>query len=352
MRERISQELYQQRKSDVGDITAVSLSSEDTEDEDLIGYDSIEPGLPAASSDRNKWWLDNRQPARANIQPPKASGSQSTVLNPNMSANPFTPSQEPDWISVPRARVSSFSGNLSSSPYEHIQIPGDFLTSTPSSAPRRPPLRDDQRSQLDGTPPPPPPPRRQTGMSSGSGSGSAEAPLTFSKMQPQPAPPPRPSSALSELSQLSQHSKGKPPPPVAKKPLHLASGSPTLTSRTGSNGTGRAAEEQPPQLPIRSSTGFGTNNGQRPTSALSDQGRLQSGLGRRVETWGGDGQSSRPGAVQLPGMRAGEQRPRQSPTPKKIQKAAPVDLLDSLDDDGSPRDMGGWETLTPSNYGR
>ncbi|KAH6689111.1 synaptojanin-2 [Plectosphaerella plurivora] len=355
MRERISQELYRQRKTDVGDLAAVSLSSEDTEDEDLIDYDSIEPGLPAASSDRKKWWLDNRQPARADIQPPRGTNSQSTVLNPKMPANPFAPSQEPDWIAVPRARVSSFSGNLSSSPYEHIQIPGDFMTSTPSSAPRRLPppasVKEDQRSQLDGTPPPPPPPRRQTGTTTGT--SSAEAPLTFSKMQPQPAPPPRPSSALSELSQLSQHSKGKPAPPVAKKPSHLVSGSPT-SSRTGSNGVGRTTDEQPPPLPIRSSTGFGSSNGQRPPSAISDQGqgRFQSDVAQRVGTWGGGDQSPRPGAVQLPGMRAGEQRPRQSPTPKKIQKAAPVDLLDSLDDDGSPRDMGGWETLTPSNYGR
>lgn len=357
-RERISQELYKHRKSEVGDITAASLSSEDTEDEDLIGYDAIEPGLPAASSDRQKWWLGNGQPARSTIQPPKGTGPQSVMLNPNRPANPFVPTQEPDWVSIPRARVSSFSGNLSSSPYEHIQIPGDFMTSTPSSGTRRPPpqadsatissrvgAREDLRSQLDGTPPPPPPPRRPTGSTPGG--SPAGTPMTFSKMQPQTAAPQRPSSALSELSQLSQHSKGRPPPPVAKKPSHLAAVSPPSASKSGSHGISRTAEERPPQLPIRSSTGFGTNNGQRPPSALSESVA-------RVGTWAADQSpsSSRPGAVQLPGMRAGEPRQRPSPMPKKIQKAAPVDLLDSLDDDGSPRDMGGWETLTPSNYGR
>ena len=52
--------LYRQRKEVVGDTRAAgSLGEEDTDDEDLLGYDSIEPGLPPASSDRRKWWLDN-----------------------------------------------------------------------------------------------------------------------------------------------------------------------------------------------------------------------------------------------------------------------------------------------------
>jgi hypothetical protein len=57
-KEQLSQEMYRQRRTVVGDTRAAG-GMEDTDDEDLIGYDSIEPGLPPASSDRRKWWLDN-----------------------------------------------------------------------------------------------------------------------------------------------------------------------------------------------------------------------------------------------------------------------------------------------------
>ena len=58
LKEDISHEIYAQRRSEVGDATANSKSNEN-DDDDLIGYDSIAPGLPPASSDRRKWWLDN-----------------------------------------------------------------------------------------------------------------------------------------------------------------------------------------------------------------------------------------------------------------------------------------------------
>ena len=57
-KEKLSQEMYRQRRAQVGDVRAGG-TMDDSEDEDLIGYDSIEPGLPPASSDRRKWWLDN-----------------------------------------------------------------------------------------------------------------------------------------------------------------------------------------------------------------------------------------------------------------------------------------------------
>lgn len=50
--------MYRQRRGAVADITAIG-GTDDEDEDDLIGYDSIEPGLPPASSDRRKWWLDN-----------------------------------------------------------------------------------------------------------------------------------------------------------------------------------------------------------------------------------------------------------------------------------------------------
>jgi hypothetical protein len=61
-KEALSDELYLQRRTNVGDPTA-NGPMDDSDDEDLIGYDSIEPGLPPASSDRRKWWLDNGKPS-------------------------------------------------------------------------------------------------------------------------------------------------------------------------------------------------------------------------------------------------------------------------------------------------
>lgn len=82
VRDKISREIYLKRKNEVGDATA-NQHTEDTEDEDLIGYDAIEPGLPPASSDRQKWWLENGKPAQSTITAPKTmDGSTSTILNP------------------------------------------------------------------------------------------------------------------------------------------------------------------------------------------------------------------------------------------------------------------------------
>ncbi|TKA68704.1 hypothetical protein B0A49_05409 [Cryomyces minteri] len=85
LKEQLSNEIYNQRRAYVGDATA-NGNAVDSDDEDLIGYESIEPGLPPASSDR-------RVPARSTVQPPAAK----MIPNPNRSSNPFTPSSEPDW---------------------------------------------------------------------------------------------------------------------------------------------------------------------------------------------------------------------------------------------------------------
>lgn len=57
-KEGISREIYEKRRSEVGEITINSKGIEN-DDDDVIDYDSIAPGLPPASSDRRKWWLDN-----------------------------------------------------------------------------------------------------------------------------------------------------------------------------------------------------------------------------------------------------------------------------------------------------
>jgi hypothetical protein len=237
-REAISAELYERRRAELGD-TGGSVLDLDTEDEELIGFDPVEPGLPAASSDRQKWWLDNRQTARAHIPIPTGRNGQPMSLNPQRASNPFTPSDEPDWVAVSRASPGAVS-SLSSSPYEKVPMPRHTV---PSDAARLPAqmgklaMSDDQVSMMSlrstdserQQAPPPPPPRRR-----GVGQQPPATPTTASQL------PPRPESSLSQQSQTKDGGGNK--PPIARKPAHLAGASPVAA---------RSPTQQHPPLPPR-----------------------------------------------------------------------------------------------------
>ena len=82
------------------------------DDEDTFSYNSIAPGLPPASSDRQRWWLNNGAfscdrclfdstnrsglPASSNI----IGSHDCQQPNPRKPPNPYFPSNEPDWIAV------------------------------------------------------------------------------------------------------------------------------------------------------------------------------------------------------------------------------------------------------------
>lgn len=48
--------LYNEKQQDA---LSDSVNLLDLDDEDSMANDSIAPGLPPASSDRSRWWLDN-----------------------------------------------------------------------------------------------------------------------------------------------------------------------------------------------------------------------------------------------------------------------------------------------------
>jgi hypothetical protein len=275
LRDKISREVYVRRKAEVGEGTA-NATTEETDDEDLMGYDAIEPGLPPASSDRQKWWLENGKMARSTMTAPKAiDSSQETILNPKRPHNPFSPTEEPDWVSIPsRSRLSSFS-SMSTSPYEHINHSTILPTPTSNLSQRKlPPPYDPSalpakvgRLTLDrdknpgrADTPPAPPPRRQTGTPNQAVARTQPMPVAEierpqRKAVAKPDPTQRHAWTASQASQPS--AKNKVPPPVAKKPTHLAVASPTLASpnvptsepQSALNG---GAETKPP-LPRRSS---------------------------------------------------------------------------------------------------
>jgi len=181
-KDELSTQLYSQRKAAVGKLTA-GANVEDTEDEDLIGYDSIEPGLPPASSDKRKWWLDNGVPAQSTLRPP-ARG-----MTPNLSrpSNPFTPSDEPDWVRVDKESVAG-------------QLPTRSRAS-PIPPRKLPPPHGSTQSlpQL--------PPRRVIPQNDGTGTPRSDSPA----------------SQMSALTLSTSAGSRKPAPPIPKKPTALSS---------------------------------------------------------------------------------------------------------------------------------
>ncbi|KAH8129597.1 hypothetical protein ACSS6W_006531 [Trichoderma asperelloides] len=379
-RNAISQELYDRRKAEVGD-SAAHADGEDTEDEDLIGYDAIEPGLPPASSDRQKWWLDNRQPARAQIPIPNGRDGQLMALNPHRPSNPFGHGEELDWISVSRSSPGASLSSISSSPYEKLTPPRGMNSAGPRKLPPQydPATLPAQVGRMkigdgDGArsahgdrssaAPPPPPPRRSAttvdmGSSAGLGRsastvgtvGGADAPGKIGGTQPLWTSSSRPTSAASQTSQLSQQLKaGRPAPPVAKKPAHLLSTSPASTSSlpsTLASGSGLSTAKysdgdfQPP-LPARASTtGLRQDNSQWQTPPVggSVTGRKPAAppkpfINMNMKASANTNTNTNTTATRGPPMLP--QRSRQV-------NQGPVDLLE-----GGEEEMGGWETLQPS----
>lgn len=231
-KEQLSQDLYHQRRNVVGD-TRVTGGLDETDDEDLIGYDSIEPGLPPASSDRRKWWLDNGLPARARVQPP----SNDFLPNPKRPSNPFTPSPEPEWVEVrrmtnrpdpppargtSRAQTIDFNGSNPSS----ISSSAGMKQSTTNAMARKliaPPFNSSPSSvpNYDGG-------REQSGLSRSTSNAST---YSLPNLPIRHLPPPFPSgptnststTAPSTSSSLaSQISRKQAPPIPNKKPSLLA----------------------------------------------------------------------------------------------------------------------------------
>ncbi|KAK4240041.1 SacI homology domain-containing protein [Achaetomium macrosporum] len=385
LRDKIGREIYERRKDEVGGDTA-NLAGNESEDEDLIGYDAIEPGLPPASSDRQKWWLENGKMARSSISPPKPDNPASqTILNPKRPVNPHVPTDEPDWVSVPRSesRLSSFS-SMSTSPYEHVNHSMLLSSSASSSMPRKLPppfdtaalpakvgrvhINDDAKgSQTDDTPPPPPP-RRQTSMGPGPAAGSAAVSIQ-QKRKPvnhtTPSPPVGPKSAVSQ----AQAAKQKSPPPVAKKPAHLTATVSQETKMSASVVSEASAvhgsETLLPDLPRRATSSVNSSLSGL-THSLSSSPAKHGGRRedvpppqppRRVNSSTSIPIQNRMaafGGIPLVGLAGPQERraklPARKPTnPVPVGRAQnPAQTIDLLGDDEG-MEIGGWEALKPSS---
>lgn len=189
-KDQISNELYTKRRAVVGDRTA-NYKGDESDDDSLYGYDSVEPGLPPASSDKRKWWLDNGMPARSTVKPT----SSTHVPNPARPSNPFSPASEPDWIKVEKPTTAS-SPPRPASVYS-TQVTRDIVPKGEPPQQEPDPETPIRPSILDGT----------------EEDGGVHLKQTLRK----PAPPPKPNLLRTESSQSTTSVKSVPAPPAPRR---------------------------------------------------------------------------------------------------------------------------------------
>lgn len=298
-REQLSSEIYSQRRAVVGNTTA-NGPLEETDDEDLIGYDSIEPGLPPASSDRRKWWLDNGLPARSRVQPP----SNDFLPNPNRPSNPFTPSPEPDWVEVNRHPDRDRSRTLGFPPSSNSSTTSFAAEKSATRKLIAPPFYSTQSTSLLDEDIPNPLIRTGTGAST---------------------------SSISTLSAPTRSSASrKPAPPVPKKPSLLST---TISSTsTPSPPPSESSQRDPPTLPPpRNATAAVAAGISPPASRPPSTSTL-----RKIP----------PQQRASPDIEPEEAGP---PLPPRRTGTMKVSALMDERDDESLEDLKGWEVLRPVN---
>ena len=391
-KDEISEQLYRQRRSVVGDSTA-NTHAEDTDDEDLLGYESIEPGLPPASSDRRKWWLDNGQPARSQIKGPPGPEYTHNAARP---ANPFSQSSEPDWVKVDRPTPPP-SRTMSMRERSAAREASEGLARRPTQAARKlPPAWEGPNSagthNASNTPlaqpalqparramaPPPKPatsssspasahpaphlkqtlrkaapplvPRKPALLRSESGAPGQKQTQDHERYRDEPSPPPpaaqpppkRTGTGISHMqvgtpSSVAANSVPYPPPPrrsaTASQQQQQSSGSGGGVNRSGSVASTRST----------ASIGHGYASGPPPTANRAAVHRVPVG----AKAGGGGQQESGDEAPPLP-ARVGQVGREVSGT--GARSASPAASLGSLmdDDEESDRAVKGWAALRPT----
>lgn len=232
----LTKKLYSKRAKEVklraGESTEgfEEIGSDEEEMESVMGYESIQEGLPPASSDKKKWWFDGDKSVRSTLRPPK----DGLMLNNKRDGNPWKDGGEDDWVEVekPRTTDNSQSGSRTSSTKPEPP---------PSRGVRRmmPPPWEGERAV-----PSPPTPRRVSATRSGASATSSPARSNTPSDRDYVQIPPRSPSAAK-----------KQPPPKPVKPSTLTSTSSQAAVQQVSQ---RFGEEKPPPLPKRTATASST----------------------------------------------------------------------------------------------
>ena len=124
-RERLEREIFEKRQGSHGEINGI-IPDRSSSDDDLLDNEPVAPGLPTASSDRQKWWLNQGLPARSTVAPPE----KGYVPNPQRPSNPFTPTPQPDWIAPNRLQKQDGAQKRSPGPPVTPKLPR--RTNTPA----------------------------------------------------------------------------------------------------------------------------------------------------------------------------------------------------------------------------
>jgi endonuclease/exonuclease/phosphatase family metal-dependent hydrolase len=212
-KDKISEKLYAQRRATLQG-QAASTRDFETDEESLIGYESVESGLPPASSEKRKWWLDNGMPARSAVRLPP--GGQRSMAS--SAGNPFAPGiADSDWVEVEKP----------------------WPTPMPPALPTRtrtfessPPI-DNPQSRLRSTKLSGPTTSQDRSVASASSSRVSEPPTHIMKQTlrkpapPKPAPKPKTLRAYSNSQPPLVKSSTAPPPPA---PRRTNNASPTPTN--------------------------------------------------------------------------------------------------------------------------
>jgi len=277
-KDRISEDLYLKRRAAIQGNSS-SAKEFETDEESLIGYESIEPGLPPASSDRRKWWLDNGMPARSAVRPPP-NGS-----NTDPSANPFTPASESDWVQVEKpwptpkppalpTRVRTFEQEQANeNPQSRLRKVKPDAPAAPTGPPQPQPLVSTphtMKQTLRKPAPPKPAPKPSTLRSPSSNSNRSSIIAASASQAGQPPPPPAPRRAAQNASpapsDMSSRTPIQPPPPRRSGSTAASSVRSTATpppmpppARRGTHQLSQA-EEAPILPPRRTNTGFSSSN--------------------------------------------------------------------------------------------
>ncbi|GFF59665.1 SacI domain and endonuclease/exonuclease/phosphatase family protein [Aspergillus udagawae] len=90
--------IYAKEMGDAPEISASSNNQAKMLKRESAGLDFLTLNLPPASSDDQRWWLDNGTPVKSIVRPP----SNGWLLNMNRESNPFCSSNATDWVPARR----------------------------------------------------------------------------------------------------------------------------------------------------------------------------------------------------------------------------------------------------------
>lgn len=280
----LSKQLYEKRKKDLGlrrgpiDGTD-DRGSEWDSDDDLLGYESIAPGLPPASSDRRKWWLDGDKPVKSQVGPPR----EGMVPNDRRPGNPWRETSEPDWVDVKRpSSTEGIARRLKQSqgvgrngspkpeppPPRRTMIVPSWNGNRPAESEGK--ARDDSSESGTVTPPPSLPVRAAARTGSIS---STRATGSISKK----APPPKPLKPATLASSSSQTSMPQVDRESSKKQSLTTEPSSKLATATSQDAPSQIRSDPKPPLPARANAASSTESFVKEPISAGTAGQVKKG---------------------------------------------------------------------------